>query len=228
MKTTMGNPLSADDHLPTWKIAADGTFRHDCMAWLPDELLAPKLAGFITAFHGKVLNNSLHHIRVLLGKRSLFGFVGNQEVPVEADITVRHTTECIRQLTHVSIELKPRGRVRDRKAFERRCDKILAAFRESIMALNLERRRKDRSPVYTDARVWPIESLTGELKLRDPIHVQCYNVGPEGLAFWTDEDFGENQLYLRYGDPSSTNFISQIAEVTHRTTTDDSRRLYGV
>jgi hypothetical protein len=190
--------------------------------------LGPKIAGFITAHGGKLLEGEPHRVRVLIDKRPLFSFAGMSVAPIEAEITVRRETECIRRLTHVSIELAPRGKVRDREAYDLRCGEILVAFRESIMALNLERRFAGRSPVYTDARVWPIESLNDDLKLGDPIHVECHNVAEEGMAFWTDEDFPQNEVYVRYGDPSSTHFISQLAEVTHRTTTDGNRRLYGV
>lgn len=226
--TTTVNPLSADYHLPTWTVTENGAYRHDCMAWLPDGVLGPKIAGFITTYDGKLLEGSSQRVRILLDKRSVFSFSNRDTVPIEVDITVRHQTECIRQLLHVSVELMPRGKVRNREAFDHRCGDVLVAFRESIMALNLERRFTDRSPVYTDARVWPIESYVDELKLADPIHVECHNVGNEGLAFWVEDDFPQNEIYLRYGDPSSMNFISQLAEVTHRSAGDGTRRLYGV
>ena len=125
--------------LPTFTTDETGTIRHEFYAWLADEVLGPKLDGFIASQRAKVLTISRQKVRVRIGTRRWASWSGKSyDAPLEVTITFGNPAANSESLVAVVAELRPLAGATDKDAFEKRALDVLRALRGCLMAHDVQ------------------------------------------------------------------------------------------
>ena len=109
------------------------------MAWLPQGIAGPKVAGFVSEQQARVLRVHPDELRLGIGQPPGWLPWSRQEdeLAVELTIQLNRETQCVRSLTHVIVELKPLGGGND-EARRERLNEIVCALRYRLLAQDLE------------------------------------------------------------------------------------------
>lgn len=130
--------------LPTFSTDETGTIRHEFFAWLADEVLGPKLDGFIATQGAKVLAISRQKVRLRIGTRRWMSWSGKSyDAPLEVTITFGGPAPGNESLVSVVAELRPLSGATDAAAFERRALDVLRALRGCLMAHDIQSHTTD-------------------------------------------------------------------------------------
>jgi hypothetical protein len=113
--------------------------RQHLMAWLPQGILGPKMAGFVSEQGARVLEAGPDHVRLLIGRKRWIPW-GNygDDFPMEVTIKLNRETACVRSLTHVIAEVKPLASNVSDDVLRKRIRDVVRALRDCLLAQELE------------------------------------------------------------------------------------------
>lgn len=111
-------------------LSAQGMVRsYRFAAWLPEEVLVPKVAGFVVGAKASLLAAAPEEIRLRLGRRPLFGWLAERNPSLDITLKLFRPRNAQRAMTFVTAELRPRGRGVSRQMARRWCDDVAERLR---------------------------------------------------------------------------------------------------
>ena len=108
-----------------------GFVNHAFTAWLPDEILAPKIGEFIESRPMEVLSVSRDEVRVRIGKKQRFW---RKPEGFDANVNLSFHREPLRdELTRVEVNIKSNRRIANR-VFQLQCGQLLRDIHKCLLA----------------------------------------------------------------------------------------------
>ena len=125
--------------IPLLQFSPDGVMRHEFNAWLPDEIIALKLEGFVNEYTTKLLKISPNLVKVRIGKRSWLPLHRYEyDVPFNLVVKFDRTDETDASLVHVQAELKPLAWGVAKSIVNLRATAVMRALRSCLMAEGID------------------------------------------------------------------------------------------
>ncbi|MFN4258939.1 MAG: serine/threonine protein kinase [Gemmataceae bacterium] len=107
---------------------------HHLEAWMPEQIAAYKLRGFVQDVGGEVVQNVPGMIRVRLGQRTSWFHFGRRSVPIDMELHLQQAESQRGTLLHITVLMRPLYHVKAiDDYFRKRCDQIFCELRAYLM-----------------------------------------------------------------------------------------------
>ena len=109
------------------------------MAWLPQGIVGPKMATFVTDQDAQVLEVDHDRIRLRIGRKPWpLRRADEKDFALELTIYLNRQTTCARSATHLIAEMRPLVRNLPLEALEVRFGRVVRSLRYCLLAQELE------------------------------------------------------------------------------------------